>query len=390
MHKPIKFTDYPKEISPIINFVKLVKKYEKKSKFSFAEIMAAIPDYVIELGLDNVTNYFENNKFNYYKNKMITNSLTKRIKHKKISKTDLNRAWWDRLSSNWQNLLLKNYELQPMFKTWFHPYFSYYPISIYSLHETETPIYDEPISDKLIAKIKEIRFLDCKYMHIKNLIPIKGFEKLEYLDCSHNELKNLDAIKNLKNLKHLNSCFCPYLKNIEGISDLKGLQIMILHDLPTLKRTTIPSTFNQIKILSVGSSPIEFTQETAENIIELCIREINLPLYNYKKLDIMKLTKEEDDAEIFSSETFLTIKTNRDTEIQQRKVSIFDGLRSMGINENDMLELMLAFKNKIWDSLNFSRVENIFKKYEDPNAKSLWVDGGDCPPMDVMEYDKEK
>ncbi len=50
------------ELWTIINFIKRVKKYEKKSKFRFSEIMGAIPDYVVELGIENLIDYFENNK----------------------------------------------------------------------------------------------------------------------------------------------------------------------------------------------------------------------------------------------------------------------------------------------------------------------------------------
>ena len=318
---------------------------------------------------------------------MIINPL---IKKPKISKAAINRAWWNNLNAYWQDMLLLNYKMQDYYKTWFLPYFDHYPKIIYL--RSDLPAYDDYVNDEIIEKIRNIRFLDCKYMHLKDLNFISNFHQLEYLDCSHNELKDLDAIKNLKKLKHLDISYCPYLENIEGIKGFTQLRILILHGLPFIEKTKLPASFDKLKILSIGSSKIEFTQKTAENLIELCVREINLPLFEYKKLEILKLKKEEDDIEIFTTQNFLSIKEKRDLAIKQRKNSITDKIRHTGIYEDELVDMMLAFRNKKINELNVLRAESIFEKYKNPaveNTNDLNTEGSECPPLDIFGLDDE-
>ncbi|MEM6801607.1 MAG: hypothetical protein AAF696_09385 [Bacteroidota bacterium] len=106
-------------------------------------------------------------------------------------------AWWEKLSNQWQDLIIRNLGLEGFF-------------------ELEDLCYLETLDE-----------LDCSGVNLRSLDPLLFFPNLKKLSLCDTRIRNGQALKSLKQLDSLDMSFCSQvdLRLLNSLPNLKTLDI---------------------------------------------------------------------------------------------------------------------------------------------------------------------
>ena len=230
-----------------------------------------------------------------------------------------NREWWNNLTPAWKKIFLeaefKGKDVEPTDEQ--------LEAMVSNLPNVNCASNKEITDLKPLARLRNLKKLDCSSTNIKSLEGIESIINLEDLNCSNNDnLNSLIPIANLKNLVSLN-CGNTMVKSLAPLANLINLKVLDVH-FCTVNNLSQLSALTRLTSLDVSKNHSLYSITGIEKLTNLvtfdcsetCVEDLS-PLQNLKSLENINISN----TKVRTLRPLQMIRTIHDIDFSDTRIS---------------------------------------------------------------------